>query len=780
MYDSEIRPRQKKLFDIDVLELGERLRQEGVSNVDLLDAQHPYRVSSWLANQFRDRDERLDPQDDIAIQVDEHEWRILDWPKQEYAYRIRRHGATFSVYRSERPHLRVLSLDAGGIAGYFNARLLQKIHDRVKEKVQSFQQAFHRFKARQSTEDQSKLAKLASYIDNLQSNFLDDVDYLMGTSAGSVNAAILAQHDQPTTQLQQCIQVWREPRLFDNEPLSNLLAIYGFRSFVSFTKYKKSLSKYIPADLPLKQLKKDALFTTFALDPREDSPRSKPKIFNSAKREDENELTLDVVLRSGSAAPIAAIHQGYADGGWYSPSPSSHVIPLFRWFRDYVSADQQKLREPLKQALKQDWFVKPTWTPLQTGAIINDRNRYRAIVDTLNNRELPEALCIPVFANAQAYNLQGIEAVTFESDQVSENELKIYFRCGPKADRYELILKNAENGFMALLSVSVGSNDSKLFCANRGLHTMEISQDQRDSWITDLRGGLLPAELRHLYFDQSPIIDFFTCRQPQIHVDQQQYWRLDVAETPRQFRIKATPANPGNFFSFELLEPELNAERVEQLLETGSADYDPGNQFLSKLYEMYKQSDAHTRNEQLWELLHDHALSHLIQSMEPPIKLSLLSVGIGVKNKRLVMPKEDYHWGYLHLLFPSPLNQYFSLGSAMASAQADRATEEIRELDHLFDHLNFHRIDPGVLSVNRFAYSAAAIFPPFKDAVIAQLEVDLSKSEVKEEVENTAEWVFHYWILGDPAYQLLTDGESARPRFSVPTDPRQTLAAITA
>ena len=101
MYDSEIRPRQKKLFDIDVLELGERLRREGVPDVNLLDAEQPYRVSSWLANQFRDQDVRLDPQDDIAIQVDEHEWRILDWPKQEYAYRIRRQGPTLSVYRSE-------------------------------------------------------------------------------------------------------------------------------------------------------------------------------------------------------------------------------------------------------------------------------------------------------------------------------------------------------------------------------------------------------------------------------------------------------------------------------------------------------------------------------------------------------------------------------------------------------------------------------------------------------------------------------------------------------
>ncbi|PON11294.1 hypothetical protein C2W62_45595 [Candidatus Entotheonella serta] len=124
------------------------------------------------------------------------------------------------------------------------------------------------------------------------------------------------------------------------------------------------MNQYIPADLPLKELKKDALFTTFALDPKDDSPRSKPKIFNSATPEDENELTLDVVLRSGSATPIGALHQGYADGGWYSVSPSSHVLPLFRWFTDYINEDQRNLRQPFKKALERYLFVNEISTTL--------------------------------------------------------------------------------------------------------------------------------------------------------------------------------------------------------------------------------------------------------------------------------------------------------------------------------------------------------------------------------------------------------------------------------
>ncbi len=110
---------------------------------------------------------------------------------QAYAYRVERQGSTLSIYWVERPHLRILALDAGGIAGYFNARLLQKIHNRLQEKVLRFQEAFHTFKSRLSTEAQDGLERFTAYIDGLQVNFLDDVDYLMGTSAGSVNAAIL-------------------------------------------------------------------------------------------------------------------------------------------------------------------------------------------------------------------------------------------------------------------------------------------------------------------------------------------------------------------------------------------------------------------------------------------------------------------------------------------------------------------------------------------------------------------------------------------------------------
>lgn len=777
MPETEIRHRTKRLFSIHKLEPGDGLRRTGAEGSHVPDIHRDDRVSDWLARHFDRHGIRLNQKNDIAIQVDDNEWRIIQWPEQAYAYRVERQGQTLCIYLSEHPHMRVLALDAGGIAGYFNARLLQKVHERVREKVLQFQEAFRRHKASRSLAEQNELNEFEDYINNLQINFLDDVDFLMGTSAGSVNAAILAQDDKPTNQLAQCINVWREPRLFDNEPLSNLLAIYGLRSFVSFTKYKKSLSKFIPADLPLKALKKDALFTTFALDPKDDSPRSKPKIFNSAAPEDENELTLDVVLRSGSAVPLGAIHQGYADGGWYSPSPTTHILPLFRWFTELIAAEQKKLQAPLKQALQQDWFVDLVPKPLHTGVRIDHKNNYLSFVAALNQGVLPDELHLPFFADAPTHDLRGATTVqAFNEGPPSNDTFIAHFTC--RTTQFRLIIHPTGNDMFAVELAAPDEKDETVFFGDTGLNIIEVTQVERDALLTALRDGKLPAVLQKAYFDEPPEIDF-ALHPVDIYAEQRFQWRVETIEaepnTPRKFRIKATPEKHGDLFSFEWLSHEVNTKKLEQLIDTLSTGHESWDAYMKDLFDMCKERE----DPESHKLLHDHALNFLIHQNQPPTKLSLLSVGIGIKNKRLVMPRDDYHWGYLHMMVPSLLNQQFSLGSAMASAQADRATEEIRELDRLYDDLNFHRLDPGVLSFNRFAYSAAAIFPPFKDAVIAQLELDLAKPEVKDEVEDTAEWIFRYWILGDQEYQTLTDGSSARPRFPTEANAQQPITVLT-
>ncbi|PON19459.1 hypothetical protein C2W62_02525 [Candidatus Entotheonella serta] len=217
-----------------------------------------------------------------------------------------------------------------------------------------------------------------------------------------------------------------------------------------------------------------------------------------------------------------------------------------------------------------------------------------------------------------------------------------------------------------------------------------------------------------------------------------------------------------DLISFQCLEYVPDDTKLEKWLDAVSAG--GREEAIWGLYNMYKMHKTN-ENDENWKNLQNHALDFLIRKMEPDTKLSLLSVGVGIKNKRLFMPKEDYHWGYLNLMVPSPWNQFFSFTAALASAQADRATEETKELAALSEELNFHRIDPGVLSINRFNYSLTAIVPALKDTIMNLLEHDLSKLEVKEDVEVASEWLFRHWILGDDMYRALTDGSSDRPDF---------------
>ncbi len=95
------------------------------------------------------------------------------------------------------------------------------------------------------------------------------------------------------------------------------------------------------------------VITTFALDPHDASPRWTPKIFDSRHPEDGDELALDVAMRAGAAPVLQAVYQGYIDGGIFSPSPISHVIPLFRDLVRENENERRKLRDLYAHALHQ-------------------------------------------------------------------------------------------------------------------------------------------------------------------------------------------------------------------------------------------------------------------------------------------------------------------------------------------------------------------------------------------------------------------------------------------
>ncbi len=258
-----------------------------------------------------------------------------------------------------------------------------------------------------------------------------------------------------------------------------------------------------------------------------------------------------------------------------------------------------------------------------------------------------------------------------------------------------------------------------------------------------------------MYCPRLPVIDFATQPVKIQTVTEHYEWSITTIEEKKK---------PSRFFQIHAT-PDLGSQTAQIVVSPLEYGTDDGKlvEWFNKFYEEQlpeefrdqKREYDSTQDEDKKKNLIDKGLNTLIDKTKPEAKLSLLSVGVGIKNKRLTMPKEDYHWGYLNLLFPSPWNQFFSLGAAMASAQADTATEQIDNLDKLNAELNFHRVDPAALSLNRFAYSILAINPGLKDTVIALLEQDLSKHEVEMEIEKTAKWLFRYWILGDEDYQSL-------------------------
>ena len=184
----------------------------------------------------------------------------------------------------------ILSMDAGGIAGLVTARLLQRIVDRMPD-------------------------------------FLNDVYLIAGTSAGAVNALILAQHDDPVQGLEACVRLWQEPKLLSNTPWGTLLATWGLRPFISFDNYRAILARYIDPALTLGDLKHHVLITSFnLLGSHRYQGDWHPDIINSWREAYRSFSALDAALRASAAPALQAIYQGHIDGGIFNASPSMSAL----------------------------------------------------------------------------------------------------------------------------------------------------------------------------------------------------------------------------------------------------------------------------------------------------------------------------------------------------------------------------------------------------------------------------------------------------------------------
>jgi patatin-like phospholipase/acyl hydrolase len=197
---------------------------------------------------------------------------------------------------------RVLSMDGGGMAGLFTARLLDRL----------------------ATEYPALLPK---------------ADLLAGTSTGGIIALGLAGGRTPA-ELADLYEL-RGKEIFDDswwDDIRDLGKAVG--ADYSTRNAKKVLDDELGASTTLRQLAKRVLIPTFDLDPHDahstggkepppDEPRVwKPKFFHNFPGNDSDggQLVVDVALRTSAAPTYFPAYQGYIDGGMVANNPSMAAL----------------------------------------------------------------------------------------------------------------------------------------------------------------------------------------------------------------------------------------------------------------------------------------------------------------------------------------------------------------------------------------------------------------------------------------------------------------------
>lgn len=200
-------------------------------------------------------------------------------------------------------YYRILALDGGGIRGLFSAKLLERL-------------------------------------DASRPGFLSKIDLFAGTSTGGLSALMLANGRSPAQIVDRFLSMG--PRIFSTWgwipaglpvwfllTFGLLLAKYGNRNLRNF------LIEEFGADTRLGDLHKQVLITSFDLDYGKDAKSRlrpgyhgnrtwKPKFFHNIPIEgsDEDELVVDVAMRSISAPVYFPSYQGFIDGAVAANNPS--------------------------------------------------------------------------------------------------------------------------------------------------------------------------------------------------------------------------------------------------------------------------------------------------------------------------------------------------------------------------------------------------------------------------------------------------------------------------
>ncbi len=168
--------------------------------------------------------------------------------------------------------------------------------------------------------------KLLEKIESLRPGFLDSVDILAGTSAGAINASILATHPLPVDAFASMRRQWARMWKYEPDPVHLALGLTGRFPISSNQPMFDSLNAIL-GDVQLGQIKRHLVIPALRLDngsPIRTERRWGIRVFSNFLDDtpEAGDRLVDVVMRSASAPIIWPAHQGYADGGLFANNPS--------------------------------------------------------------------------------------------------------------------------------------------------------------------------------------------------------------------------------------------------------------------------------------------------------------------------------------------------------------------------------------------------------------------------------------------------------------------------